>query len=127
MSSRRPRSSLVVAAIAALLTAAVAAADARAPARQAGGPAPRLTLAALDPPAVHGAHFRARERVTVRLQGLPGGTRTRHRRASAGGAFSVEFTKAAVGRCGGFTVRARGDAGSRAMVRRMQLPGCSSG
>jgi hypothetical protein len=125
MSSRRPALVLAAAALAALPAPGPPAA-ARAPARQAAA-TPRLALTALSPPAVKGSAFAARERVTITLKGLPGGTRVRHRRAGDAGTFTVVFANAKAGHCDGFTIRARGDAGSRAMVRRMQLPGCSSG
>jgi hypothetical protein len=125
MSSRRPALALAAATLTGLL-AAGAPAGAHAPARQAAA-TPRLALASLSPPAVKGSAFVSGERVTLTLKGLPGGTRVRHRRASDAGTFTAVFAKAKAGHCGGFTIRARGDAGSRAMVRRFQLPGCSAG
>jgi hypothetical protein len=126
MSSRRPRRALAAATLGAALLAAGPPAGAHAPARQATARA-RLSLKALDPPTVEGRGFAPRERVRLALQGLRGGTRVRHRRASADGTFRVAFARARAGRCDAFSVRARGQAGSRAMVRRFQLPGCSTG
>jgi hypothetical protein len=119
MFQRRHACPLVVAAVA--LVAA-----GQAPARPlAGDSRPRLRLADADPPTVHATGFARAERVRLTLSGIPGGTRVRHRRASGSGTFSVTFRHAKAGHCSGFTVRARGDAGSRAMLRRMQLPACS--
>src|SRR4051812_36857362 len=114
MSSKRLSRALTFTALGAALTAASAPAAADAPARVAAG-TPRLALRSLDPPTVHGTHFARRERVTLTLRGLPG-ERVRRRRASTDGSFTVAFAKARAGHCDGFTVRAKGDAGSRAML-----------
>lgn len=126
MSPRRPGRALIVATAAGALLAAAAPAGGRAPAWSAAA-TPRLTLTALKPPTVDGSSFANGEYVTITLRGLPGGTRVRHRRTGPAGTFRVVFRKAKAGRCDGFTVRATGDAGSRATLRRIQLPACSAG
>jgi hypothetical protein len=123
MSSTRLLRALIFTALGAALSATGVPAAAHAPARVAA--APRLALKSLGPPTVRGTSFAGYERVTLTLRGLPGGDRVRHRRASADGSFTVAFAKAKAGHCDGFTVRANGDAGSRATLKRMQLPACS--
>ncbi len=91
----------------------------------ASGPAlgtvqPRLRVS-LPPFVVRGAGFHAQERVTVTV--LWNGRHSRIVRASAAGAFSAAFPGVVVDRCGGYFVRAVGDAGSRAVLRIM--PACA--
>jgi hypothetical protein len=124
MSARRLSSVLILAALGAALTAVGVLAVAQAPARTVAD-APRLALRSLDPTTVHGTSFARRERVTVTVRGLPGGKQVRHRRASTRGSFTVTFPNAGAARCGGLTVRAKGNAGSRAMLKRLPLPACS--
>jgi hypothetical protein len=70
---------------------------------------------------VDGSHFKAHERVKVMASS--GGSATI--RASSSGAFSVTLHGAPVDRCSGLVVRARGSAGSVAMIRRPPLPACA--
>jgi hypothetical protein len=81
----------------------------------------------MQPIAVRGLAFRPRERVSIVLRLTTDATWTQSTNASRNGVFSVVFSAAKLGHCTGFTVRATGRAGSRAMVHHIPLPACSLG
>ena len=108
----------------ALVLAAALAAVALAAGASSGAAGPALRLADGAPATVVGYRFHPSERVTVTLT-----TRARHVRtvaASSTGGFRVTFTKVALtSACSGWTVTARGDAGSRAAIVGKPLPDCA--
>ena len=111
-------------ALAALVLAAVALLPGRATARDAAGRAipPSLRILRMNPLTAQGAHFKARERVTVRLAG---GSRGAARiTASAVGTFTVRFAKVTVTRCTSYSVRATGSRGSLALYTAKPGAGC---
>jgi hypothetical protein len=82
---------------------------------------PALALHVKASIVIDGSHFKSHERVKVVASS--GGSATV--RASSRGAFSVTLHGAPVDRCSGLVVRARGSAGSVAMIRRPPLPECA--
>jgi hypothetical protein len=80
---------------------------------------PTLRIVKVRPFTVHGDHFRGHEVVRVVVTGRRTAGRTV--RATAAGAFAARFVEIAFdGRCTGvLSVRATGDRGSRATVRRV--------
>jgi hypothetical protein len=93
-----------------------------APGRTTG--AARMTLVRTDPATVHGTAFRRHERIRVVLRRPGRPASVRDLVASARGSFSVTFGRAAVDRCSGFSITARGGFGSRAVVRRVPRALC---
>jgi hypothetical protein len=83
-------------------------------------PQPKLELAGTRPVTVHGTGFRSHERVRVVLR-QPSGVSRQKTRGDADGAFSSRFPSATIDRCGTFSVRAKGRAGSQATLLR-RLP-----
>ena len=91
-----------------------------------GGPAqyvvkPRLALVDLTPLTVRGYSFKARERVTVTLDGGKRGTK--RVQATRQGGFTASFSVAPVIGCQTVTIRAVGSMGSRAF-RQVPRPDC---
>jgi hypothetical protein len=84
-------------------------------------PRPALTLHFRTSMVVDGSHFRSHER--VRITSSVAAAKTV--RANSRGAFTVTLTATPVDRCSAMFVRARGSAGSVAMVRRPPLPECA--
>jgi hypothetical protein len=82
---------------------------------------PRLALVDLTPLTVRGYSFKARERVTVTLDGGKRGTK--RVRATRQGGFTASFSVAPVIGCQTVTIRAIGSLGSRAF-RQMPRPDC---
>jgi hypothetical protein len=103
----------------ALAVAVLAATGATAPTAK-----PRLTMIAAAPVTVRGSQFRAHERVRVVLHEAAGATVVHRVRAGGRGRFTTSFGTVTLGRCGGFSVTATGALGSRATLRRPQLPAC---
>lgn len=85
---------------------------------------PQLRLIRVHPVTVHGTSFRRAERVKLALETTVGGTWKTSVTADASGSFDAAFMRAQVSRCTGFTVRAAGSAGSRAVAKRPPLPAC---
>jgi len=118
-------SRLLVLASAAALVIAVAVAGSGASAAD-GGPSriaarPGLAVFQLSPLTVRGYSFKARERVTVTLDG---GKRGTHRvQATVRGTFSTSFKSVRMLRCQTVTIRAVGSRGSRAF-RQVPRPDC---
>lgn len=81
---------------------------------------PRLWIGPLFPLTVRGRNFKARERVTVTLDGGRRGKATV--RADRVGGFTARFA-VRLGRCGTVTIRAVGSAGSR-VVYQPARPSC---
>jgi hypothetical protein len=81
---------------------------------------PLLLIGPLAPLTVHGLHFKARERVTVTLDGGKSGVK--HVVATRIGAFSAAFDIKLLA-CRTVTIRAVGSRGSRA-VRQLPRPNC---
>jgi hypothetical protein len=88
---------------------------------------PSLRVVKIDPAVrVAGTHFRARERVHVKLTTTDSARLSRWVQASGRGAFTARIGPLPEGfdRCSdGFTVLARGRSGDRATVKRIP-PGC---
>ena len=82
---------------------------------------PVLTLHIKASIVVDGTHFRAHERVKVTSS--TGASATV--RANDKGAFGVTLHGVPIDRCSGLIVRARGSAGSLAVLRRPPLPECA--
>jgi hypothetical protein len=102
-------------AIAVVCLAAVAAASATAATQKA-----RIFVTATSPASVGGTSFKPRERVTVTVW-----TNTMHKKAvtaNASGAFKATFAGLGLPRCQSYTVRARGDHGSVAILK--VIPEC---
>jgi hypothetical protein len=76
---------------------------------------PRLTVASTDPFVVRGSSFVPGESVRVSVTGKTAHVRVVQVRVT--GTFVVRFGKIALGRCGSYFVRARGDHGSAAATR----------
>jgi hypothetical protein len=85
--------------------------------------APKLELVDTRPVTTHGSGFRSHERIRVVLR-RPSGVSRRRARADADGAFSATFPSAMIDRCGTFSIRAKGHAGSRATLLRRQPATC---
>ncbi len=84
---------------------------------------PALRLLGMLPLKVQGVGFRPAEQVTLVL--LLAESRSRSQaRAGRTGRFVVTFRGVGVDRCTSFTVAARGDQGSRALVRQRAQSGC---
>ena len=81
---------------------------------------PLILIGPLAPLTVHGLHFKARERVTVTLDG--GGSGVKYVVATRIGAFSAAFNIKLLA-CRTVTIRAVGSRGSRA-VRQLPRPNC---
>jgi hypothetical protein len=82
-----------------------------------------LELLGTRPVEVHGTGFRSHERVRVVLR-RPAGV-SRHRlQAGPYGGFTTTFAKVSLSRCDGFSIIARGGAGSRARITRRPPLGC---
>ncbi len=85
--------------------------------------APRLRLVAMQPLTVRGIDFKPAERVRVRLL-LEERTLARSVTATQVGTFMVTFPDVRVDRCTTFTVKSRGNQGSRAVLTGRPLPEC---
>jgi hypothetical protein len=81
---------------------------------------PMILVGPLAPLTIHGIHFKARERVTVTLDG--GRSGVKHVLATRAGAFSAAFNIKLLA-CRTVTIRAVGSRGSRA-VRQLPRPNC---
>jgi hypothetical protein len=79
-----------------------------------GGPILRVTN--VSPLTIRGLHFHPREHVRVTL--AASSRYTHSLRASRSGSFSTVFQSAKVGDCESFVVRATGNEGSLAVVKR---------
>jgi hypothetical protein len=89
----------------------------------AGKTAASLRVTSTSPITVAGAGFHPAERVVVVLVETAQFSRTV--RATRAGTFTVSFDNAPPpARCSGFTVRANGSRGSRAVAKRPPLPAC---
>jgi hypothetical protein len=86
-------------------------------------PQARLELVTTRPVKVHGTGFRSHERIRLVLR-QPSGVHRQKARGSADGAFFSTFPSAKIGRCGTFSVRAKGRAGSEATLLRRQPATC---
>jgi hypothetical protein len=75
---------------------------------------------------VRGTGFFAGERVRVTFSAV-GGAVVRRATADVRGAFTASSDKALVSRCAGFRIVAVGNRGSRAVLKRIPLPACSTG
>jgi hypothetical protein len=84
--------------------------------------AARVTVPDVSPFTVHGAHFVARERVTVVAQA--DGRHVKTVTASAAGAFTAKFLSVELGACAMYFVRATGSEGSRATLK--VVPECAN-
>ncbi len=104
----------------ALATAVVAALASLAPG-EAAASKPSIGLADQSPITVTGRGFEGSERVVVKLVG-DGTERRKTVVANQLGRFTVRWPGAALPQCGPYTVSAAGSRGSRAMLRRMQIP-----
>jgi hypothetical protein len=89
----------------------------------AAKPRPTLSIPNEKPLVVRGAHFKAEERVVVKLVVADRQPQTRRATASTLGTFTVGFGAVPLSRCLAYSVSAVGSAGSRAVFRR-QLPAC---
>jgi hypothetical protein len=87
-------------------------------------PKPRLALVSTAPLTVRGRGFHTDERVRVLLRQASRATVVNRLRADRYGRFTTTFGGVSLGRCGGFSVVAIGRAGSRATLKRPQLPAC---
>jgi hypothetical protein len=87
-------------------------------------PAPALRTTSSQPLAVHGLHFRAAERVTVRVA-VGGSVRVHVVRASAAGTFTTTFTAVVLERCSLFSITASGSRGSVATLRPRPFVDCN--
>jgi hypothetical protein len=81
---------------------------------------PLILIGPLAPLTVHGIHFKARERVTLTLDGGRNGTK--RVLATRAGAFSAAFNIKLLA-CRTVTIRAIGSKGSR-VVRQLPRPNC---
>jgi hypothetical protein len=75
----------------------------------------------LSPVSVRGTSFRANERVAVTVSAKT--TRTKTATAGVRGNFAVTFKAVSIGRCQPYTIRAKGNRGSTALLR--VLPECA--
>jgi hypothetical protein len=114
------RGTTLLGSVALLALAGGAIADGGAAPEQRIAAKPRLLVAALDPLTVRGMSFKARERVTVTLDG--GRRGTERVQADRQGRFSARF-EFAIPRCRTVTVRATGSMGSR-VVYQVPRPHC---
>jgi hypothetical protein len=119
-------SRLVALALASVAVVAVATSGFAASATESGDTQyrvkPRLAVVDFTPLTVRGSSFKARERVTVRLDGLR--SAVQRLRATPKGGFVVAFSSVPIVRCHPLTVRALGAAGSRAMRQVQHGPHC---
>jgi hypothetical protein len=86
-------------------------------------PQAKLELMGTRPVTVHGTGFRRHERVRLVLR-QPSGVSRRKTRGDGQGAFSARFHDAMIGRCGTFSITAKGHAGSRATLFRRLPAAC---
>jgi hypothetical protein len=86
--------------------------------------APALRTMSSQPLAVRGVHFRAAERVTVRVAAGES-VRVHVVRATAAGTFTTTFTAVVLERCSPFVVTARGSKGSVATIRSSVFRDCA--
>jgi hypothetical protein len=105
--------------LAPFLAALVVAAAVTVPAVAGGSARAKVRAVTLSPLVVRGTHFKASERVRVRV--IPGASR--RVRASAHGRFDASFPGLAVDRCNGvkLTIVATGSGGDRAELA-LKLP-----
>lgn len=82
---------------------------------------PALRVLDRHPLRVQGSHFKARERLTVTVTAAE--KRVRHSVATASGRFNATFGDVTITRCEAFTIRAVGNRGSAAFLKRM-APAC---
>jgi hypothetical protein len=82
---------------------------------------PRLTLVAGTPLTVVGTGFHAGETVRVSVRGDVGSGTARDD-AGANGRIVARFRRVKLGRCPEYVIVARGDEGSRAMLRSLPRP-----
>lgn len=80
----------------------------------AAAPRPVLTIDRTDSFAVHGAHFKPRER--VRVVAIADTRAAKTVVAGLRGRFTVRFPALRVGRCRGYAAQATGNKGSKAML-----------
>ena len=80
-----------------------------------------VSVPSLSPFTVHGTGFHASERVRVTL--MANGTQWKTVSASARGRFTTAFARVKLGSCSMYTVRARGNRGSSAVLR--VIPECA--
>ena len=85
---------------------------------------PALRTAARQPLAVQGLHFRAAERVTVRVT-TADAVRVHVVRASMAGTFTTTFTAVTLERCSPFVITASGSRGSVASLRPRPFLDCA--
>jgi hypothetical protein len=112
-------------AVAAVVAAAALALPGRRDGDASAARAASMRLVDFTPVTVRGRGFGARERVKVVVSFGAGRTRWVGRaRASRSGRFTATVPAARLSRCSGFVIRAIGDAGSRAAIRRPQRPAC---
>jgi hypothetical protein len=85
---------------------------------------PSLKITKMSPLTLAGRHFRAHERVTVKVFSSSG-TSLRRTRTTAAGSFGVAFDGVVVERCGdGFSVVAVGARGDRASIKEKPPEDC---
>ncbi|MGI9110844.1 MAG: hypothetical protein ACR2GT_01365 [Gaiellaceae bacterium] len=87
----------------------------------AGGTKPALVLADRSPLTVAGRGFESGERIVVKVAG-DGMERRRTIVADRLGRFTARWAGAVLPECRPYTVSATGARGSRAMLRRVQIP-----
>jgi hypothetical protein len=83
--------------------------------------AAHVSVPTLSPFTVRGTGFHARERVFVTL--LAKGTQSKTIRATTRGRFTTTFARVSLGSCDMYTVRAKGNRGSSAILR--VIPECA--
>jgi hypothetical protein len=83
----------------------------------------KVAVVSTTPMKIGGTGFRSRERVTVTLTTT--GVYRKVVRATARGAFSARFAGVSIGYCEGYSVRAKGNRGSVAVIK--LIPECPSG
>ena len=83
--------------------------------------AAHVSVPSLSPFTVHGTGFHARERVRVTV--LATGAQVKTIRATTRGRFTTTFARVSLGSCDMYTVRAKGNRGSSAILR--VIPECA--
>jgi hypothetical protein len=86
-------------------------------------PPPKLELLKTRPVTIHGTGFRSHEHIRVVLR-RPSGVLRRKTQGDGQGAFSLAFNSATIGRCGTFSITAKGRSGSRAVLLRRAPAAC---
>jgi hypothetical protein len=85
---------------------------------------PALRTMSRQPLVVQGVHFRAAERVTVRVA-IAGAVRVHVVRANVAGTFTTTFTAVTLERCSPFVITASGSRGSVATIRPRPFLDCN--